>query len=58
MIMLSEPCIDLSSALRGVIEQMTGEPVEIVAELKSHGFRNVAQGTVHGIREEPPVREG
>jgi dihydrofolate reductase len=39
VIVLSSRPLDFSSVKSGVVEQMSGEPVEIVKQLKSRGFR-------------------
>jgi dihydrofolate reductase len=40
VIVLSSCPIDFSLAKSGVVEQMSGEPVEIVKQLKSRGFKH------------------
>lgn len=39
MVLTSRP-VDFSSAKSGVVEQMSGEPTEIVKQLKSRGFKH------------------
>ena len=40
MVVLSSRPLDFSSVRGGVIEQMSGEPAEIVKQLKSRGFKH------------------
>ena len=40
MMVLSSCPVDFSSAKGGVVEQMSGEPTEIVKQLKSRGFQH------------------
>lgn len=40
VIVLSSRPLNLSSVMGGVVEQMSGEPIEIVAQLKSRGFQH------------------
>lgn len=40
MMVLSSRPVDFSSAKGGVVEQMSGEPTEIVKQLKSRGFKH------------------
>jgi dihydrofolate reductase len=40
VIVLSNHPVDLPSVTGGVVEQMSGEPVEIVAQLDSRGFKH------------------
>ena len=40
MMVLSSRPVDFSSAKGGVVEQMSGEPPEIVKQLKSRGFKH------------------
>ncbi|HEV2490227.1 MAG TPA: dihydrofolate reductase family protein [Candidatus Acidoferrales bacterium] len=40
VIVLSSRPLDLSSVKGGVVEQMSGEPAEIVSQLKSRGFQH------------------
>jgi dihydrofolate reductase len=41
VVVLSSNAMDFSSIKDGVVEQMSGEPAEIVKELKSRGFQDV-----------------
>jgi len=40
VVVLSSRSLDLSSVKDGVVEQMSGEPTEIVKQLKSRGFKH------------------
>lgn len=40
MVVLSSRALDFSSVKGGPVEQMSGEPTEIVKQLKSHGFKH------------------
>jgi dihydrofolate reductase len=40
VVVLSTRSLDLSSVKGGVVEQMSGEPAEIVKQLKSRGFKH------------------
>ena len=40
VIVLSSQPVDFSSVKGGVVEQMSGEPAEVVARLKKHGFKH------------------
>lgn len=40
MIVLGGGLLDLSSVTSGLIEQMSGEPTEVVAQLESRGFKH------------------
>ncbi len=40
VIILSGRLLDLSSVTAGLVEQMSGEPIEVVAQLESRGFKH------------------
>ena len=40
VIVLSSHPLDFSSVKNGIVEQMSGEPIEIVRQLKSRGFKH------------------
>ena len=41
VVVLNSRPLDFSSVKGGVVEQMSGEPVEIVTQLKARGFKQV-----------------